>query len=135
MNEAVRPWKKFNNRTEAENASYLAHVETADLYLLGKILDHGNGFLNGLVVRGGQLYHSRIVNIHLDPRLIHDAANILSPWADDIPDLLLFNLKGDDSRCMTGKILAGLFNRLLHFPQNVEPSFPGLAENAVHDFL
>src|SRR3989338_9459259 len=95
MHKAVCSRENLHKCAKVHNLSYLAEIYLSNLSLLGKFLDHSNGLLRSLIVRGGNIYLSGIIYIHFYAGFFYNAFNVLSARPYNIPYLILFNINGD----------------------------------------
>ena len=97
MEKPLRPGHDLDEGAEVDDLLDLAQVDAADLGLLADPLDDVDGLLDHLGVGSEEHDAAIVLDVHLDARLLLDAADHLAARADDLADLLGPDPDGDEA--------------------------------------
>src|SRR5581483_8161721 len=133
MHQAVGAGQYLDEGAELDDLAHGAFVDAADLGFGGDALDHLDGFLGALFVAGGDHHRAVVLDVDLDAGRFDDAADDFAARADDLADLVRFDVQRDDARRVAGNVAARRRQGGVHDAQDVEPAFFGLVQRLAHD--
>ena len=133
MHEAVAPRKNGHECTEIHQARNLPLVNPADFDIGGDEFDTPLRLAPRGAADRGDLHRAVVLDVDGGAGLFGDLPNDRATLADDVADLLLIYLQGDDRRRPVGHLFARGAQYLVHFAQNVQTPMTRLIERNAHD--
>ncbi len=107
--------------TKAPNSTIfrtLPSIDAADLGFSGDRLNRVNRLFHRGGVGGGNQNRAVVLNIDLATGLFDQSADNLAAGADDVANLVGFDMQGNDSRGVGRNFLARLLQRFLHHAED-----------------
>src|SRR5690606_33498923 len=133
VDQPVGAREELHEGAEVGDLADGAGVDAADLRLAGEGLDHGDGLLHALAVRGGDVHAAAVIDVHAAAGARDDVLDHLSARPDDVLDELGTDLDGGDPGRPLADLLAGLGERGEHPLEDVQPTLAGLLQGVAHD--
>ncbi len=133
VNETIGAGLDLHESTKVRNAHDRPQVNLADLRIFGEVFYHLNRALGRCGIRGGDIDLTGVFDVHLHTRSCDDALDILTSRADEIFDLLLWDLHRHEARCIFGNLTADGRDAFLHFIEDVQAALTRLKQRLFHD--
>src|SRR5579859_1294363 len=133
VQQAVSTRKDFHEGAEFRKTNNFAEIGLAYFGNSGKIADHLQSFGSSLLVIGGDVDLAGVIHINFDAGCINDAADHLAAGANEIADLIHWNLQGVNTRGMFGDLAARFSQNLAHPIEDKHPSLAGLLQSFAHN--
>ena len=135
MHQTILARQNRDKGTEVDNAGHFTRVDRTHFGLSGNRLNHLDGGVSCSRILTEDLYGTVIIDIHRGAGLFRDLANRCTTLADNVADLVLIHLQCRHAgRILRSDLTRRIQNRI-HLSQNVQASFEGLLERALHDFF
>ena len=133
MHESIHAGQHFDEGTEVHDLLDLAHVQLADLDLLGDLVHPGNRLLGGRLVARGDRHGPVVLHIHFHAASGHDVADDFAAGTDDLADLLRLDLERVDPGRVGRHVRARRRKGQAHTFQDVQPPLARLRQGPLHE--
>src|ERR1700751_1829029 len=105
VEQAVGAWKEFDKCAKFGEPHHLAQIGLADLGNSGDVVDDGQRLFQPLGIAGCHTDTARVVHVDLGAGLLDDATDGGAALANQVADLVRWNLHGFDTRCILRPLL------------------------------
>src|SRR5260370_3823594 len=98
-----------------------------------EIADHLQGLSGCFLVVGSDVDFAGVIHINLDSGRINDAPDNFAARANEIANLIYWNLQSMDARSVFGDLSARLAQNFIHAVEDEQSSLAGLLQGFAHD--